>query len=88
MEYNLELHVDETMNSLENINKYVNNIKNDTNKIKELVNKLNSDWESSSNDIDSITKSLIEEINKAENNIVPNMEYFINTMNELLEKYI
>ena len=88
MEYNLELHVDETVNSLDNISSYVNNIRNDSSRIKELVTKLNGDWTSSSNDIDSITNALVNEINKADNNVIPNMENFINSMNELLEKYI
>ena len=84
----LELQVDETINSLENISTYVNNIRYDSSRIKELVTKINGDWKSNSNDIDSITNALVEEINKADNNVIPNMESFINSMNELLEKYI
>lgn len=83
----LELNIDETINSLNRIMEYVNNIKNDSQKIRDLITKINSDWESSGNDITSITDLLLKEIDRSENNIIPNMTDFTNSMHESLEKY-
>ena len=84
----LELNVNETINSLDRIMQYVNNIKNDSQKMRDIITKLNSDWESTGNDITTITNSLVREIDRSENNIIPNMTDFTNSMNESLEKYI
>ena len=81
----LELNIDETINSLNRIMEYVNNIKNDSQKIRDLITKINSDWESSGNDITSITDLLLKEIDRSENNIIPNMTDFTNSMHESLE---
>ena len=84
----LELNVNETINSLDRIMEYVNNIKDDSQKMRSIITKLNSDWESTGNDITTITNSLVKEIDRSENNIIPNMTDFTNSMNESLEKYI
>lgn len=84
----LELNVNETINSLDRIMEYVNNIKEDSQKMRSIITKLNSDWESTGNDITTITNSLVKEIDRSENNIIPNMTDFTNSMNESLEKYI
>lgn len=84
----LELDINETRNSLEKIMEYTNNIKTDSQRIRDIIKKLNNDWESTGNDINSITESLVKEIDKSENNIIPNMTDFTSSMTESLEKYI
>ena len=84
----LELDINETRNSLEKIMEYTNNIKTDSQRIRDIIKKLNNDWESTGNDITSITESLIKEVDKSENNIIPNMTDFTSSMTESLEKYI